>query len=294
MTDIHPRLIERSERSFASEKGAWLAILWPAAMLIGFFAVPFLLLLRASFANVDPTLYQGSGFTLSAYAGLATPLVFDTIASTFLMALIVSAAALAIAVPATWLIARMRRRAQVAWLIGLLSTLALSEVLVTFAWQILLSRRAGVSNVLVWLGFLEEPVSLAPSFLGVVAAIVYFVIPLAILTLFPAMSRLDPSLVEAARMLGARPLRAFLGIALPLLRGPIVTAFTMSMVIALGSYVAPLVLGGPANWTIGVVISETALQGQNLPLASAMAVLLLVIAGALLLLSNRLGGRMEP
>jgi putative spermidine/putrescine transport system permease protein len=277
----------RAARNWPAQSA--LALGWPLLLLVGFFAIPFLLLLRVSFANRDPAVYQGSGFTFSAYGGLAQPMVLDAIGFSVMLALIVAVVSTAIALPATYFITRMRRKAQIAWLVGFLTTLALSEVLITFAWQILLSKRAGVSNVLVWTGFLDAPVSLTPGFPGVVAALVYFVIPFSVLTLYPGLSRLDPSLVEAARMLGARPSRAFLGVVVPVLRKPVTTAFVMSVVLTLGSYVAPLVLGGPGNWTIGVVISETALGGQNLPLAAAIAVLLLVVTIGLIGISSRLG-----
>jgi putative spermidine/putrescine transport system permease protein len=266
--------------------GASVWLIWPAAMLACFFFVPFALLFRVSAANIDPAVYQGSGFSLTAYGALAQPMVLDALVFSIWLALIVASISTAVALPATYLICRMRRKAQIAWLIGFLSTLALSEVLITFSWQIMLSRRAGISNILVWLGILEKPISLYPSFSGVVACLVYVVIPFSVLTLYPGLSRLDPAYMEAARTLGARPMRAFVGILVPIMRKPVATAFVMCLVFAIGSYVTPLVLGGPENWTIGVVISETALAGQNLPLAAAISVLLLGVMAALIGLSG--------
>jgi putative spermidine/putrescine transport system permease protein len=268
-----------------------LVLAWPLVALVGFFAVPFFLLLRVSFANRDPAVYQGSGFSFTAYGELAQPMVTDAVLFSVMLALVVATVSAAIALPATYFIARMGRKAQIAWLIGFLSTLALSEVLITFAWQIMLSKRAGISNIWVWLGLLDEPVSLTPSFGAVVACIVYLVIPFNVLTLYPGLSRLDPAYVEASRMLGASPLRAFLTVVVPLLRTPIATAYLMTVVLTLGAYVAPLVLGGPRNWTIGVVISETALSGQNLPMAAAIAVFLLLVTAALIGLIGLAGRR---
>jgi putative spermidine/putrescine transport system permease protein len=265
------------------------ALAWPFLVLVGFFAVPFVLLIRTSFANHDPSAYQGSGLTLSAYAGLAQPMVVDAIVFSIALAMTVATISTVVALPATYIISRMRRKLQVTWLIGLLSTLALSEVLITFAWQIMLSKRVGISNLFVLLGVMEQPVSLAPSYLGVVACIVYVVIPFSILTIYPGMSRLDPSLVEAARMSGAPPTRAFLEVVVPVLRKPIASAFLMTVILTLGAYVTPLVLGGPSNWTIGVIISETALSGQNLPMAAAISVFLLVVTGALIGLIGLVG-----
>ncbi len=259
-----------------------LALGWPFLVLAGFFAFPFALLLRVSLAERDPAIYQGSGFSLSAYGALAQPMVTNVILFSVVLSLTVAVIATAVALPATYLVVRMRRRAQILWLVGILSTLALSEVLITFSWQILLSKRAGISNLLVLVGILDQAESWFPSFWGVVGCITYVVIPFSILTLYPGMSRLDPSLVEAARMAGARPVRAFFDVVVPLLRRPIASAFVMTVILTLGAYVSPLVLGGPKNWTIGVVISETALGGQNLPLAAAISVLLLVVTAVLI------------
>lgn len=154
-----------------------LALLYSAAALAAFFALPFLMLLRVSLARRDPSVYQGTGLTLEGYTRLADPLVTNAILNTLGLALVVATISILIAVPATYLISRMDRRPQVAWLLGLLTTLALSEVLVTFSWQVLLSRRAGLSNILVWLGLFEEPLSLSPSYGALVACLVYVASP---------------------------------------------------------------------------------------------------------------------
>lgn len=264
---------------------------WPLLMILGFVAFPLFLLFRVSVANRDPAAYEGTGFTFNGFAQLAQPMVLNAIGFSVTLSLIVAGISIAIAFPATYFITRLSRTAQIAWLIAFLSTLALSEVLITFSWQIILSKRAGLSNILVFLGIFEKSVSLAPSFGAVVACIVYVVIPFNFMTLYPGLSRLDPSYLEAARTLGARPSRAFVGVLLPLMRKPIATAFLTTVVMTIGAYVAPMVLGGPANWTIGVVISEVAMTGQNLPLAAAIAVLLMLVSAALVVSIGRIGGK---
>lgn len=264
---------------------------WPLFMLVTFFGGPLFLLLRVSFANRDPAVYQGTGWSLHPYAELAQPLILKTLGLSVGLALTVAVISIVVAFPAVYFITRMHRRAQVAWLVFFLSTLALSEVLITFAWQILLSKRAGISNVAVFLGLLERPVSLAPSFWGVVSCLVYFVIPLNVITLYPGLSRLDPSYMEAARTMQAPPIKAFFNVLVPLMRRPIATAFLTSVVLTIGAYVSPLVLGGPSNWTIGVVISEIAVSGQNLPQAAAISVLFMAVTALLMVVIGRAGGR---
>ncbi|WP_113448218.1 ABC transporter permease [Rhizobium cremeum] len=264
---------------------------WPFFIIVAFFGVPFLLLLRVSVARLDPAYYQGSGWSLDAMASLFQPMVLNGLIFSLWLALTVATLSMIIAFPATWFITRMSRKAQIVWLIGLLTTLALSEVLITFSWQIILSKRVGISKVAVFLGLLDRPVSLTPSFFGVVSCLIYVVIPFNVMTLYPGLSRMDSSYMEAASTMGATPMRAFFNVLLPLMRKPIATAYLTTMVMSIGAYVAPLVLGGPANWTIGVIISEVANSAQNLPQASAIAVLLMLVTGVMILIINKVGGK---
>jgi putative spermidine/putrescine transport system permease protein len=274
---------------------AALLLTWPTLALLATFLVPLLLLVRTSLARRDPAVFQGTGFSFQPYVELAQPLVVDSIVFSIVLAFVVAVCSLLVATTAAYFICRLGPRGQTAWLIAILSTLALSEVLIAFAWQVLLSRRAGLSNVAVWFGLIDEPVSLSPSLGAVVACMVYFVLPFTFMTLYPAMSRLDRAFMEAAQTMGAHPLRAFIGVVVPNLRRPIVTAVGISAILTLGAFVPPLVLGKPANWTVGVVISEVALSGQNLPLAAAIALLLMVLALGLVAGLGRLaGGRGRP
>ncbi|WP_250955381.1 ABC transporter permease [Rhizobium sp. CG5] len=260
-------------------------------MIVAFFGVPFFMLLRVSASNTDPAVYRGVGWSSQAYSALLEPMVLNGLAFSLQLAFTVATISMIIAFPATYFITRMSRRAQVVWLVGLLTTLALSEVLITFSWQILLSKRVGLSNILVLVGLLDKPVSLMPSFFGVVACLVYVVVPFNVMTIYPGLSRMDKSYMEAAATMGAPPLRAFGNVLLPLMRKPVATAYLTTVVLSIGAYVGPLVLGGPRNWTIGVIISEVAMTAQNLPHASAIAVLLLVVTGAMILSIRRIGGK---
>ncbi|EHJ95496.1 ABC transporter permease [Agrobacterium tumefaciens] len=268
-----------------------LILLWPLIAVAGFFGIPFVLLIRTSFARLDPARYEGSGWSLDSFASLLEPLVVNGLAFSVGLALIAATISMIVAFPATYFITRMSRRAQVAWLVGFLTTLALSEVLVTFTWQILLSKRAGISNIAVFLGLMDSPVSLTPNFWAVASCLVYLVIPFNVMTLYPGLSRIDSSYMEAAATMGAKPLNALLTVLIPLMRKPFASAYLTTVVLSIGSYVAPLILGGPSNWTIGVIISEVATQTQNLPHAAAIAIFLMFITGLLILVINKVGGK---
>ncbi len=262
-----------------------LLLTWPGVALLGLVAVPFVLLLRISLAPHDPAGLWGHGLTLAAYAAPGEPAVARALLHSLTLALVVAAISLGLGYPLTAMIARMRRTAQVAWLIFLLATLSLSDVLIAFSWQVMLARRIGFASVLMALGLIDPADSLTPSDGAVIACLVYLVIPFTVLTLFPVLSRLDRSLIEAARTLGASPPRAFLSVMIPLTRGPAMVAFLMSAVLTLGAYVPPVVLGRPQSWPVAALIGSAALAGHDLPRASAMSVTLLAM-GVLLALAT--------
>jgi putative spermidine/putrescine transport system permease protein len=180
---------------------------------------------------------------------------------------------------------------QTLWLVGLLSVLSLSEVIIGFAWSTLLSRTAGITNLFVAAGLMDAPVALLPTFGAVLTGMVYQALPYTILVLYPALVRLDPTLTEAARTLGASPIRAFLNVVVPALRNTIVATLIMVFVFALGSYLLPQILGRPRHWTLSVLITDQAIYQSNMPFAAAMAVFLVLISLSLVGLTLLVGRR---
>jgi putative spermidine/putrescine transport system permease protein len=258
-------------------------LLWPALLLGFFVAVPFGLLLRVSVAPHDPAHAWGAGATFDPYIQLGERGIAAAMLYSVGLAIMVASLSACVGFPLAYLITRMRRRLQVVWLIVLLATLTLSDVLMAFSWQVMLSKRVGLPQVLVWLGIMGRPDSLTPGTGAVVSCLLYLTAPFTVLMLYPGLSRMDADLMEAARTLGASPLRAFLSVVVPLTAAPAVTAFLMSAVLTLGSYAAPMVLGRPQDWTIAILISQTALSGQDLPGAAAMSIALLAVTLLLVL-----------
>ena len=136
---------------------------------------------------------------------------------------------------------------------------------------------------------MAEPVALTPSFGAVLTGMVYQALPYTVLVLYPALARLDPSLTEAARSMGATPLRAFFDVVVPVSRATILATLIMVFVFALGSYLLPQILGRPSHWTLSVLITDQAIYQSNIPFAAAMAVFLMLIALALVGLTLMVG-----
>jgi putative spermidine/putrescine transport system permease protein len=264
-------------------------IAFPAVMLLLFFAVPFGLMIAVSFfQRIEGGFYEPA-FVWSNYARFLSVFFGRVLSFSMMLAAGVAVLSVALAFPFTFLLTRLRRRTQVLWLVFLLSVLSLSEVIIGFAWATLLSANAGISNLLVMVGLLDAPTSLSPSLGAVLTGIVYQAFPYTVLVLYPALSRLDPTLTEAARSLGASPLNSFFTVVVPALRNTIVATLIMVFVFALGCYLLPQLLGRPQHWTLSVLITDQALFQANMPFAAAMAVFLVLVSLGLVGLSLLVG-----
>jgi putative spermidine/putrescine transport system permease protein len=269
----------------------YLPVLFPALMLTVFFVVPFGIMLSVSFFQRIQGAFYEPAFVLDNYARFLTLFFAGRLAFSLFLAALVALICVAVGLPFTYQLTRLSRRLQVFWLVGLLSILSLSEVIIGFAWSTLFSRTAGITNIFAVLGLMDEAVSLSPSFAAVLTGMVYQAFPYAVLVLYPSVARLDPSLVEAARTLGASPLLAFFNLVVPVLRNALLATLIMVFVFALGSYLLPQLLGRPQHWTLSVLITDQAIYQSNMPFAAAMAVFLVLVSLALIGLSLTIGRR---
>jgi putative spermidine/putrescine transport system permease protein len=276
---------ERRPRGLA----AHLPILYPALMLGILFLAPFGIMLAVSFFHRVEGAFYEPAFELANYARFFSPLFLRTLWFSLLVAGLTAAICVAVGLPFTYLLSKSRRRTQIVWLVFVLAVLSLSEVIIGFAWSVLLSRTAGVANLAAWLGLIEQPVALTPSFLALMCGLCFLAFPYAVLVLYPSVSRLDPQLTEAARTLGASPARAFLTVVVPSLRAAILAALIMVFVFTLGAYLLPQILGQPQHWTLSVLITDQAVFQSNLPFAAAIAIFLMLVSLALVGVTLMLG-----
>lgn len=266
-------------------------LVFPGLMLVVFFIVPFSTMIAVSFFKRNPAGFYTPDFVFDNYERFLSVFFGGVLGFSLVLAILVALCCVAIAFPFTYLLTQRSRKVQTLWLVGLLSVLSLSEVIIGFAWSTLFSRTAGITNLFVAIGLMDQPVALLPSFGAVLTGMVYQALPYAVLVLYPALVRLDPTLLEAARTLGASPILAFFNVVAPALRNTIVATLIMVFVFALGSYLLPQILGRPQHWTLSVLITDQAIYQSNMPFAAAMAVFLVLISLALVGMTLLIGRR---
>jgi ABC-type spermidine/putrescine transport system permease subunit I len=176
------------------------------------------------------------------------------------------------------------------YVILVISSLWLSYIIRSYAWTVLLSRSAGISNLFVWLGLLEQPQSYSPGLLAVIVGLVYVFLPFMILTLYGSLKSINREYEEASLNLGAGPFSTFRKVTLPLSKDGIISGSLLVFILTMGAYVVPSILGKPQQWTMAIIIGDQATYESNVPFGAAMALVLMLFAVLIMWLIAKLAG----
>lgn len=186
-------------------------------------------------------------------------------------------------------------RANPAYRNGLLLAIMLpfwtSFLLRVYAWMGLLGHNGIINNFLLKYGVIGEPLNLFYNSFSLNLVMVYAYLPFMILPLYTQLVKLDGRLLEAASDLGAGPVKAFFSITLPLSKTGIIAGSMLVFVPAVGEYVIPELVGGSENLMIGKVLWQAFFDQNNWPLASAVAVVMVILLVIPIVLFHRYENR---
>lgn len=146
-----------------------------------------------------------------------------------------------------------------------------------YSWMGILGNEGLLNQLLLWLGVISEPLHIMNTPTAVYIGIVYTYLPFMILPIYAALEKLDSSLLEAAEDLGCSRLSAFWLVTIPLSKNGIIAGCFLVFIPALGEFVIPSLLGGSGTLMIGKVLWEEFFSNRDWPVASAVAVVLLLI-----------------
>ncbi len=152
-----------------------------------------------------------------------------------------------------------------------------SFLLRVYAWMGLLADQGTINSLLIYLGIIDEPIRLLYTTFAVYIGIVYTYLPFMILPLYANMEKLDGSLREAAADLGAKPVVTFLTVTLPLTIPGIIAGSLLVFIPATGEFVIPDLLGGGNVLMIGRLLYNEFTANRDWPIASAVAIILLIV-----------------
>ena len=147
----------------------------------------------------------------------------------------------------------------------------------TYAWIGILSTEGFLNQFLIWSGLVTDPLTLLNTNVAVTIGIVYTYLPFMVLPVYAALEKLDDSLIEAAEDLGCTRIQAFWMVTIPLAKQGIIAGCFLVFIPSLGEFVIPSLLGGSSTLMIGKVLVEEFFTNRDWPVASAVAVVLLLI-----------------
>ncbi len=282
--------------------GRGLVITVPYLWLGIFFLVPFLIVLKISFADqliaqppysslieITEKGYLTLKLNLNNYRFLIEDALYwkaylNSVKIAFFSALI----CLIIGYPMAYGMAR----ADPAWRNVLLMLVILpfwtSFLLRVYAWIGLLNNNGVINNLLMAAGIIDKPIVMMKTDFAVYVGIVYSYLPFMILPLYTALEKMDLTLLEAAADLGCRPLKAFFTITLPLSLPGIIAGFSLVFIPALGEFVIPDLLGGTDTLMVGHVLWNEFFSNRAWPVASAVAIAMLLLVLVIMFVQRRL------
>jgi spermidine/putrescine transport system permease protein len=246
------------------------SLLW----LVLLFAVPATIVFAIAFKPADPYGGIGGGWTLDTMRTLGDPNYPAILWRTIWLSVATTAACLVLATPTAYFMARTPERWRHLLLLAVIVPFWTSFLVRIFAWKVMLHPEGIVKHALVALHLAAPDASLLYNAGAVLLVLVYTELPFAILPIYAAAEKFDFKLLEAARDLGAGPLRTFWAVFLPGIRRGLLTATLVTLIPALGSYVVPDLVGGPTSEMLGNKIAQRTFTDRNLPQASALSALL--------------------
>src|SRR5690242_1693060 len=271
--------------------GRSVVIAVPWVWLLLFFLIPFLIVLKISFADTrlgvppyTPLVEWGrDGYVhfkmnVANYLFIAKESLYvEAFLSSLKVAAISTIFCLLLGYPMAYGIAR----ADASWRNTLLLLVILpfwtSFLVRVYAWIGLLRNNGLINNVLMGLHIIDEPIVMMQTDFAMYIGIVYSYLPFMILPLYANLEKHDNTLLEAATDLGATPMRAFLRITLPLSMPGIIAGSMLVFIPAVGEFVIPRLLGGTDSLMIGRVLWDEYFLSRNWPRASAVAISLLIV-----------------
>ncbi|WP_136441714.1 ABC transporter permease subunit [Pacificoceanicola onchidii] len=267
----------------------------PYVWLVALFLVPFLIVLKISLSDIalarppyTPQLDLAAGWDgiksffaaldFENFTFLATDdLYWKAYLSSLKIALVSTFLTLLVGYPIAYGMARAAPEWRPTLLMLVILPFWTSFLIRVYSWMGILSTEGVLNQFLLGIGVISEPLQIMNTNTAVYIGIVYTYLPFMILPIYSALEKLDDSLLEAAEDLGCSRLSAFWLVTIPLSTGGIVAGCFLVFIPALGEFVIPSLLGGSDTLMIGKVLWEEFFSNRDWPVASAVAVILLLI-----------------
>ena len=256
---------------------------------IMFVFVALLYVLGLSFLTRGEVVGVTEQITFANYIRLAAPEYINVLIKSLRLAAMTTAICILIGYPFGYLMARQSPLARSVVMLLIIVPFWTNALIRIYGWRILLMSNGPLNTLLLNLGVIKQPLKLLYTDGAVLLGMVYALIPFMILPTFNTVEKLDFSVVEAARDLGASPLYAFFTVTVPLTLAGLMAGCVLVFIPSMGLFFLNDLLGGSKSVLAGGLIQQL-INSRDLPMAAALSVLLLSVTGAVIAVYRRFGG----
>ena len=265
----------------------WIALLPMYFFTLAFVLGPLVYMIALSFMRRKGVWGVEAVFSLINYRRILEPVYLETFRQSIKLALISTCAVTVAGYPFGYFMARFSRRWRGRVMILLIIPFWTSALMRLYGWIILFRANGALDSILMKLRITKEPLRLLYTYPAVISGMIYALLPFMIYSVFASAEKLDRGLVEAARILGAGRVRAFLSVSLPLTMPGLFSGIILTFIPSMGLYFIADILGGNKVVLVGNLIREQLMNVHDWPFAAALSVMLMILTSLFLYLYRR-------
>ena len=272
----------------AQKRAPWI-LLSPSLVTIGFLLIiPMMFIVVYSFWLRTATGADQTGFYLNNWQEVLSDRFYrDILFQTLKIAFFTTVICAFVGYIPAYFVANTRMRSKTFLLLMLMLPFWISYIIRTMSWINILGTSGAINGLLLWAGIIDSPLNMLYNQTTVILGLVHYLLPFMILNVYVSLEGIDKNLTEAAESLGCNGFQAFREVTLPLSFPGLAAGSLLCFVLASGTYITPLILGGPRDAMFANLVFEAIITQLNWPLGSALSLVLLALLGALVVIYTR-------
>lgn len=266
------------------KKNSWWVCVVPLYLFTLLFVLgPMVYMVAVSFATNNPSGYGFQWkFTLDNFQKILDPVYLQCFIQSFKLAFATTCICILIGYPFGYFMGRLSATGKKIMMFLIMVPFWTSSLIRIYGWLIILQAKGIFNNILQAIGLIDEPLKILYTYPAVLVGMVYALLPFMILAVYSSVEKMDWSLVEAARDLGASPAKAFLTVTLKLTLPGLMSGIILTFVPSMGLFFIADLLGGNKIVLVGSLIQDQLTRGSNWPFAAALAMVLTVMTTLLI------------
>lgn len=281
---------KKSNKSLEKKKKTGLLLAPMYVFTLLFVGLPFVYLFVLSFLQRAKVWGVDLTFTLDNYKRILEPIYIGNFLDSLKLAFTATLFITLLGYPYGYIMARMNTVWKKRMLVFILIPFFTSALIRLYGWIIVFRSNGVLDKVLMGTGITEKPLKLLYTYPAVVVGMIYALLPFMILAVYSSAEKLDYSLVEASRDLGASAWKAFWTVSFPLTIPGLMSGIVLTFVPSMGLFFIADLLGGNKIVLVGNVIQEQMTKGRNQPFAAALSVVLLILTYLILRIYRNIAG----